>query len=88
MVRIPTDVSKHMLSDLGNDSRFYSDPQFRLNRDASGGWHVEHIASAKNATTLNGNACTESTALTDGDVLAVGNPEKGVIKLPLRVRLG
>lgn len=83
-VGIRTSVGKHLLSRFGDDAKYSDDVQFVLERDAAG-WFVSPVPT-KNETLLNGKAVKERTAVSDGDVLAVGREAKGVVKLPLTVR--
>jgi hypothetical protein len=85
-MRVSTKVGRRMLQVFGDDARFFSDTQFSLSCDESGKWSARHDAGAPNATMLNGQPLAEAEQLNDGDVLAVGNPAKGIIKLPLTVR--
>jgi hypothetical protein len=86
-IRIKTSVGKSVVSQFGEDSQFWSEPQFTLDRTGTD-WQVTHASSAKNETLLNGKAVTGSQPLKDGDELAVGREGKGIIKLPLKVRIG
>ena len=82
---IATEVSNRFCQQFGSpDAQFYSDPQFRLEK-ADLKWFVIPSPSAKNQTMLNGKAITERQPVAKGDVLAVGNESKGIIKLPLTV---
>jgi len=48
---------------------------------------VLHNSAATNQTMLNGKAVDSMATLKAGDVLGVGNEAKGIVKLPLTVRL-
>lgn len=74
------------LQAFGEDARFW-DPveQCRIVPD-SGGWTLQPRAGTQNATTVNGSTVTAPTPVRSGDTIAVGNPAKGVFKLPLVVR--
>jgi hypothetical protein len=85
-MRVSTTVGRRMLQGFGDDARFFSDAQFSVSCDESGKWSVRHNSGAPNATMVNGQPLTAAQDLNDGDVLAVGNPAKGIIKLPLTVR--
>lgn len=78
-------VGRPLVSQLGADSQFWTDPQFALEKETDGTWYVLPRAEATNATLLNGKTLKERTALKEGDVVAVGNESKGVSKLPLTV---
>ena len=85
-IRIKTTLGKSGLAQFGGDSQFCSEPQFTL-KTRGKDWVVEHHPKAKNETLLNGKAVTERQTVKDGDVLAVGRESKGIIKLPLTVRI-
>lgn len=82
---VSTAIGRRVCRRLGDDAQFLSEPQFHLERSASG-WSVLPAVDATNETLLNGQRITEQTPLTEGDQIAVGRQEKGVIKLPLTVR--
>jgi hypothetical protein len=82
---IDTDVGRTLLHTLGSDdSRFASDPQFSLRRDASlAGWAIVKATGATNATFYNGVALPDiPTKLEEGGVISLGFE-----KLKLTVRL-
>ena len=85
-IRIKTTLGKSVLSKFGGDSQFCSEPQFTLETKGKD-WVVEHHPKAKNETLLNGKAVSSPTTLKNGDQLAVGREPKGIIKLPLKVRI-
>ena len=85
-MRVSTTVGRRMLQVFGDDARFFSDAQFSVSCDEGGKWSAMHNSSAPNATMVNGQPLAGAQDLNDGDVLAVGNPAKGIIKLPLTVR--
>jgi serine/threonine protein kinase len=86
---VRTEVGKHLCSPLGEDAKFFAATQFVVDRDPAGYWTVAPNAAAKpNQTLLNCKAVTTLTKLTDGDVLGVGSEAKGIVKLPLLVRIG
>lgn len=85
-IRVKTVVGKRFVTRFGEDADYWSEPQFTLEKtDAD--WAVTHHARAKHETLLNGKAVIGSQRVTDGDVLAVGREAKGLIKLPLKVRI-
>ena len=88
VMNLKTAVGKSVLAkQFGPDAQFFSEPQFELD-NVGGGWTVAHAETAKNATLLNGRALRRiPTKLKSGDELAVGNPETGVVKLPMTVQL-
>ena len=85
--RIKQTIGKITVGKFGEDSQFWSDPQFTIEKTPEGGWMVTHDPNAINATMLNGKTITGSQALANGSQLAVGNEAKGVIKLPLTVTI-
>jgi hypothetical protein len=60
--------------------------QFALERREDG-WWVIPITRATNETLLNGRALAAATRLSSGDVLGIGREAKGIIKLPIQVRI-
>ena len=85
--RIKQTIGKSTVGKFGEDSQFWSDPQFTIEKTPEGGWMVTHDPNATNATILNGKTIAGSQALSNGNQLAVGNEAKGVIKLPLTVTI-
>ncbi len=86
-IHVKTVVSKSIVTRFGEDAKFWSEPQFTLEK-TDAGWSVSHHARAKHETLLNGKAVTGSQPVTDGDQLAVGNEAKEIVRLPLKVRIG
>jgi serine/threonine protein kinase len=86
---IRTDVGKHVCSGLGDDAKYMHDTmQFTLVPDQeAGSWMLHPNAGAKNQTILNGKAVSAPVRLNPGDVVGVGNEAKGIVKLPLTVRI-
>ena len=85
--RIKQTIGKSTVGKFGEDSQFWSDPQFTIEKTPEGRWMVTHDPNATNATMLNGKTIAGSQALSNGSQLAVGNEAKGVIKLPLTVTI-
>ena len=85
-VRIKTNVGKSIVRQFGEDAQFWSEPQFSLERSSTC-WIVTHDTNAQNETLLNGKAVAETETIKNGDVLSVGRESKGIIKLPLTVRV-
>ena len=81
-------IGKTNTQSLGEDAQFMDNPQFKLVRDARRGWLVEPNPQAKNETILNAKAITTLTPLKTGDVLGVGKEAKGILKLPMTVKIG
>jgi serine/threonine protein kinase len=85
-LRIKTNVGKSIVRQFGEDAQFWSEPQFSLER-LGNSWIVTHDTNAQNETLLNGKAVAETETIDNGDVLSVGRESKGIIKLPLTVRV-
>lgn len=81
-------IGRPMLKHLSPDAQFFSDPQFRLYRDAGKRWMIGPADGIQNQTLVNGQTLTAPLALRDGMRIAVGNASKGIEKLPLIVKLG
>lgn len=88
-INLKTAIGKSVLAkQFGPDAQFFSEPQFMLDKDARGAWTAVHNPSAQNATLLNNQPLpTRPQPLSPGDVLAVGNVEKGIVKVPMTVQL-
>ncbi len=84
VLNIETHVGKRLLSRFGEDCRYYSELQYTLYPE-EGSWYVSPNGGAQNKTLLNGEVLSGRTRLKDGDVLCVGNPLRGITKLPLSV---
>jgi eukaryotic-like serine/threonine-protein kinase len=84
---VRTPVGKHLCRGLGEESQYMDSPQFIVERSATGQWLVHPNIEAKNETMLNGNTVTAPTTINNGDVLGVGRAAKGIVKLPLLVRI-
>jgi predicted component of type VI protein secretion system len=83
---VPTALGKQLMRQFGSDAEFWDDRQCTIQRSAGGQWSVTPVAEATNQTLVNGRALLASRALSQGDLIAVGNEAKGVTKLPLAVR--
>lgn len=78
-------VGQTLLKQFGAESGFASEPQFRLDREGDD-WFIEPMPGAQNQTLVNGKKLTGRVKLNLNDEVAVGKEERGVIKLPLKVR--
>ncbi len=87
-IRIRTEIGKYAAAALGDDAKHLSQAQFTLEPGSDGRWQLIPMAGTKNETLLNGKAVTKQVALKEGDVIGVGREAKGIVKLPLTVRLG
>lgn len=85
-VRMKTALGEKTLAQFGEDSQYFSEPQFTLETNGEE-WVVTHHRRAKNETLLNGKAVSSPATLKNGDELAVGREAKGIIKLPLKVQI-
>ncbi|HEV7221698.1 MAG TPA: protein kinase [Pirellulales bacterium] len=84
---VRTPVGKHLCRGLGEESQFVDSVQFVVERNGAGQWLVHPNLEAKNETILNGKAVTTPTAIKNGDLLGVGRAAKGIVKLPMLVRI-
>lgn len=84
---VRTPVGKHLCRELGEEAQFMDSVQFVIDRNGAGQWLVHPNLGAKNETMLNGRAVTTPTTIKNGDLLGVGRAAKGIVKLPLLVRI-
>ncbi|HYP99008.1 MAG TPA: FHA domain-containing protein [Polyangiaceae bacterium] len=82
-VSVRTQLGKALVRRFGPDAAFWDERQCVLERGVGRQWRISPIAGSVNETLLNGRALTEPRALFQGDVIAVGRQEKGLLKLPL-----
>jgi hypothetical protein len=87
-VGVRTSVGKHIVRQFGEESNVWDTEQFVLERTPEGAWQIVPREGTTNETLLNGEAITSARPLHDGDVIAVGRVEKGIVKLPLTARAG
>jgi eukaryotic-like serine/threonine-protein kinase len=85
-IGVRTELGKVLVRQFGPDGEFWDNRQCVLERRASRQWIVSPLAETTNETLLNGKTLTAPHALLDGDQIAVGRQEKGVIKMPLTAR--
>ncbi len=83
---VRTELGKAVLQQFGPDRAFWDDRQCVLERDARRQWVVSPIAGTVNETLVNGEALRTPRVLANGDVIAVGRQDKGLLKLPLTAR--
>ena len=83
---IRSDIGKILVQNIGDDSKFWSDIQFTVDRQIDG-WYVIPSINATNETLLNGRAITTPHHVSDGDIIAVGREDKGIIKTPLTISI-
>jgi len=87
-VGVRTPLGKHVVRRFGEESNVWDAEQCVLERGADGAWQIVPGEGTTNETLLNGEAITSPRPLHDGDVIAVGRVEKGIVKLPLTARQG
>jgi len=85
-IGVRTELGKAIVRQLGTDGEFWDNRQCVLDRGARRQWTVSPVAGSVNDTLVNGRTLTGPRALEQGDVIAVGRQEKGVLKLPLTAR--
>jgi hypothetical protein len=85
-IGVRTELGKALVRQFGPDGEFWDNRQCVLERHAGGQWVVTPIATTTNETLVNGKTLTAPHALRDGDLIAVGRQEKGVVKMPLTAR--
>jgi serine/threonine protein kinase len=85
-IGVRTELGKALVRQLGPDGEFWDNRQCVLDRGAGRQWVVSPVAGTTNQTLLNGKAIATPQALRQGDLIAVGRQEKGVVKLPLTAR--
>jgi hypothetical protein len=87
-VGVRTPLGKHVVRRFGEESNVWDTEQCVLERGADGAWQIVPGEGTTNETLLNGEAITSPRPLHDGDVIAVGRVEKGIVRLPLTARQG
>lgn len=86
LIGVRTEVGKALVRQFGPDGEFWDNRQCVLERGPGRQWIVSPVEGTANETLLNGKTLTEPRALRQGDLIAVGRQEKGVIKMPLQAR--
>ena len=84
---VSANFGKRSFHSAHDDVKYLSDPQFHLFRSPDGQWTIEHVASAKNETLIDGRAFSGAKVLANGMTIAVGNSAKGIQKFPLTVQI-
>ena len=87
-VGVRTPLGKHVVRRFGEESNVWDTEQCVLERGPDGAWQIVPGEGTTNETLLNGEIITSPRPLHDGDVIAVGRVEKGIVKLPLTARQG
>jgi hypothetical protein len=77
-ISITTTFGKSLLlSFAGDDAIYASEPQFMIRKDTGrGGWFLEHAATAKNPTCVNGTAVGADSRKLDGTQVVSIGPDK------------
>ena len=83
-IGVDTVLGNRNFSGVHPDSKFLSSRQFKLYRQANM-WMIKHEPDATNATIVDHKALTQPLAVQDGMTVSVGNPAKGIEKLPLQL---
>ena len=78
-------IGRHVVKNLGDDSKFWDSEQFNLQKDKDGTWMLITNPNAPNKTIVNGQAVTSPVKLKQNMVISVGNPIKKIEKLPITV---
>ncbi len=86
-ITIRTVVGRSLLKRFGPEADYCEGDQFTLDRSHDGQWYVTPTPGTRNETLLNGRRIRAETVVKDGDILAVGNEGKKVIKIPLKIQL-
>jgi serine/threonine protein kinase len=85
-IGVRTELGKALVRQFGADGDFWDNRQCVLERRDGGQWVVSPVVGATNETLVNGKTLSAPHALRDGDLIAVGRQDKGVVKLPLTAR--
>ena len=87
-VGVRTPLGKHIVRRFGEESNVWDTEQCVVERGPDGSWQIVPGEGTTNETLLNGEAITGPRPLHDGDVIAGGRVEKGIVRLALTVRGG
>jgi serine/threonine protein kinase len=85
-IGVRTELGKALVRKLGAEGEFWDDRQCVLERQAGRQWILSPVTGTTNETLVNGKTLRAPHPLRQGDSIAVGRQEKGVIKLPLTAR--
>jgi len=85
-IGVRTELGKALVRQFGKDGEYWDNRQCVLERARGGQWMVTPVTGTTNETLVNGKTLRAPHALRDGDLIAVGRQDKGVIKLPLTAR--
>jgi len=85
-IGVRTELGKALARQFGPDGEFWDNRQCVIERLPGRQWVVSPVAGTTNETLVNGKTLKGPYALRQGDRVAVGREEKGVVKMPLLVR--
>ena len=85
-IGVRTELGKALARQFGPDGEFWDNRQCVVERLPGRQWVVSPVAGTTNETLVNGKTLKAPYALRQGDQVAVGRQEKGVVKMPLLVR--
>lgn len=85
-IGVRTELGKALVRQFGPDSEFWDERQCVVERRAGQQWIVTPLVGTTNETLLNGKTLTAPVALRNGDWIAVGRQDKGIVKMPLTAR--
>jgi len=85
-IRIRTELGKELVRNLGPGGEFWDTRQCLVEPNSARQWIISPLPDAINETLVNGVTLTTPRELRQGDSIAVGRQEKGLLKLPLVVR--
>jgi len=86
-MKITTILNMRLVKEFGEDHRVWDKENQMTLKHISGVWSVIHNSVAPNETLLNSHAVTSAQELKTGDTLAVGKECKGIIKMPMTVKI-
>jgi hypothetical protein len=85
-LNISTNFGRASMKKFGDDYKFWSDVQFKLEKNTRDNtWTLIPNGAAINKTLINGSAINAPIKISKGMRIAVGNPEKQIEKLPMVV---
>jgi len=87
-IGVRTELGKALLRQFGPESEFWDDRQCVLERRTGQQWVISPLKGTTNETLINGRTLTGPRALREGDLIAVGREQKGIVKLALTARAG
>ncbi|HEY8580110.1 MAG TPA: protein kinase [Beijerinckiaceae bacterium] len=85
-LRVSTELGRAIVQQLGVDEQFWDARQCIVEKSPGGGWTLKPYPGTTNETLLNGAAISQPRALREGDEIAVGRQERGVVKSSIIVQ--